>query len=54
MIDYQKYTDIGLKKKPLTDMDDLERQYIDREVDREAGNIFAKLINRYGSEYTCG
>jgi hypothetical protein len=42
-IDYSQYTHAWLKKKPL---------HWEREVHREATNIFAKMINKYGSEYT--
>ena len=52
MVDYEKYLDVRLKQRPVFELDDLEKEYIETEAEREARNILSKLTNKYGAQFS--
>jgi len=50
-IDYESYTEGALRRKPVGEMNELEREYYNNVADQEANKILGKLFNNNGPQF---
>jgi len=51
-IDYNQYTEGALRRKPVAEMNEFEKEYYDSVADQEASKILGKLYNNNGAQFS--